>query len=65
MANHDIRALILERSESTIGEIATFLTQAACEAISSEKEYIDLEILSRTNYHSPTQRRRLYESMVY
>ena len=65
LVNPDIRAIILERSESTIGEIATFLTQAACEAISSEKEYIDLEILSRTNYHSPTQRRRLYESMVY
>jgi hypothetical protein len=65
LVNPDIRAIILERSESTIGEIATFLTQAACEAISSEKEYIDLEILSRTNYHSPTQRRRLYESMLY
>ena len=65
LVNPDIRAIILERSESTIDEIATFLTQAACEAISSEKEYIDLEILSRTNYHSPTQRRRLYESMVY
>ena len=65
LVNPDIRAIILERSESTIGEIATFLTQDACEAISSEKEYIDLEILSRTNYHSPTQRRRLYESMLY
>ena len=65
LADSDIRAIILERSESTIGEIATFLTQAACEAISSGKECIDLEILTRTNYHSPTQRRRLYESMVY
>ncbi len=65
LADPDIRAIILERSEATIGEIATFLTQAACDAISSGKEYIDLEILSRTNYHSPTQRRRLYEGMVY
>lgn len=65
LTDPDIRVVILERSEGTIGEIATFLTQAACEAISSGKECIDLEILTRTNYHSPTQRRRLYESMVY
>ena len=65
LVDPEIRAIILERSESTIGEIATFLTQAACEAISSGKECIDLEILTHANYHSPTQRRRVYESMVY
>ena len=65
LTDPDIRAIILERSEGTIGEISTFLTQATCKAISSGNEYIDLEVLRHTSYHSPTERRRLYESMVY
>lgn len=60
----DIRSMILERSEGTIGEISTLLIQAACEAISSGKEYIDLEILEQVDYRSPSERRRLYESII-
>ncbi len=40
LTDPDIRAIILE-----LGVIATFLVQAACEAIGSEKECIDLAIL--------------------
>ncbi|RZI45289.1 transposase [Rickettsiales endosymbiont of Peranema trichophorum] len=65
LLNHDIRRIILERSEGTIGEISGLLTKAASEAIMSGKEYIDQEVLERTNYHSPSERRRLYESMVH
>lgn len=65
LLNHDISTMILERSEGIIGEIAALLTQAAAEVIRSGKEYIDLETLEQINYRSPTERRRLYESMVY
>jgi len=61
----DIRSIILDRSECTIGEISALLTRAACEAICSKKEYIDREVLEHTNYHSPTERRRLYENMIH
>lgn len=60
----DIRTSILERTEGTIGEIAKLLTEAACEAIRSGKEYIDKEILEATQYNSPTERRRLYEGII-
>ena len=61
----DISTMILEHSEGTIGEISALLIQAACDAIISGKEYIDLEILEQVNYRSPTERRKLYETMVY
>lgn len=60
----EVRSIILSRSEGTIGEIMTLLTRAACEAIISGKEFIDREILEKTKYNSPSDRRRLYESMV-
>lgn len=61
----DVRALILTRSEGTIGEIASLLIKAACLAIRSGKECIDHKILKQTEYRSPTERRRLYESILY
>jgi hypothetical protein len=57
--------LILTRSEGTIGEISTLLIQAACEAISSGKEYIGQAIIEQTDYRSPTERRKKYESILY
>jgi hypothetical protein len=60
----EISAFILERSEGTIGEISSLLNKAACDAISNGKEYIDLEVLKQVNYHSPSERIRLYESIV-
>jgi len=60
----EIRMLILTQSEGTIGEIATFLTKAACVAIRSGKEYIDKETLLQVQYRSPTERRRTSESML-
>jgi hypothetical protein len=65
LKQEDIREFILERSEGTIGEVVKLLTQAACEAIKSGKEYIDLEILKFTDYRSPSERRKLYESIIY
>jgi len=60
----EVRSIILSRSEGTIGEIMTLLTRAACEAIISGQEFIDRTILEKTKYNSPSERRRLYESMI-
>ena len=65
LLDNNIRALILTRSEGSIGEIASLLTKATCAAIRSGKEYIDQEILEQTDYRSPTERRRLYENLLY
>ena len=60
----EVRSMLLSKSEGSIGEIMTILTRAASEAIISGKELIDLEILERTKYNSPSERRRLYESVL-
>lgn len=65
LTDPDIRTFILTRSEGTIGEITSFLTKATCLAIQSGTEYIDKAMLEQTNYKSPTERRRLFESMLY
>lgn len=65
LLDSDVRTLILTRSEGTIGEIVSLLIKATCSAIRSGKEYIDYKILKQTEYRSPTERRRLYESILY
>lgn len=60
----EVRSMLLSKSEGSIGEIMTILTRAASEAIVSGKEFIDLEILEKTKYNSPSERRRLYESVL-
>ena len=60
----EVRSMLLSKSEGSIGEIMTILTRAASEAIISGKEFIDLEILGKTKYNSPSERRRLYESVL-
>lgn len=65
LLDNDVRTLILTRSEGTIGEIVSLLTKATCAVIRSGKEYIDYKTLEQIDYRSPTERRRLYESMLY
>jgi hypothetical protein len=60
----EVRSMLLSKSEGSIGEIMTILIRAASEAIISGKEFIDLEILEKTKYNSPSERRRLYESVL-
>ena len=60
----EVRSIILSKSEGIIGEIMTLLTRAACEAIISGQEFIDRSTLEKTKYNSPSERRRLYESMI-
>ena len=60
----EVRSIILSRSERIIGEIMTLITRAACEAIISGQEFIDRSTLEKTKYNSPSERRKLYESII-
>jgi hypothetical protein len=59
----EVRQMILEKTEGTIGEISTFLRRAAELAIITENECIDYELLSQVEYLGPQARRRVYESV--
>jgi hypothetical protein len=59
----EARRLILERTEGTIGEIATLIRRAAALAITSQQECIDFDLLSSVDYLGPTARRRVYEGI--
>jgi len=62
--NQDMARYILTRTEGTIGEVATLLTQAAIAAIESGEESINAKILSIADYDSPTERRRKFEREI-
>ena len=42
----------------------TLITRAAYEAIISGQEFIDRSTLEKTKYTSPSERRKLYESII-
>lgn len=52
---------VLRDSEGTIGEMATLLTRATATALLQGSECITPSIIERTNYHSPSIRRRMIE----
>ena len=54
----------LARTEGTIGEVATLLTQAAIAAIESGEESMNARTLSIADYDSPTERRRKFEREI-
>lgn len=49
---------ILAMSEGTIGEIAAVLTRAAVLAVETKREQIDLKLLDKVDYTTPSQRKR-------
>jgi hypothetical protein len=55
---------ILDKSEGTIGEIITLITKAALIAIQSGEETINKAVLSRVDYLSPTERKRVFERQL-
>ncbi len=55
---------ILANTEGTIGEISTLLTRAAAKAIETGLECIDKNLLDAVDYHSPSERRRLFERVL-
>ena len=52
---------VLAKSEGTIGEITSLLTKASVVAIETGEEKISRNVLSLTPYHSPSERRKLFE----
>lgn len=62
--NQDMARYILARTEGTIGEVATLLTQAAIAAIESGEESMNARTLSIADYDSPTERRRKFEREI-
>ena len=61
LQNTELARSILARTEGTIGEISTLLTQAAIAAVESGEEAITAKTLRRASYESPTERRRAFE----
>lgn len=61
MIQPEIAEFILEKSEGTIGEIITLLKKAAQTAIHTGEECITMNVLAKTNYLSPHERRKLYQ----
>ena len=56
-----MRALLVQRSEGTIGEIAMLLVEAATAALLAGRERIDSAALAAADYRTPSLRRRLFE----
>jgi hypothetical protein len=61
IANPDMAAYLLTRSEGTIGELAALLTDAAVAAIESGEEAITQRTLLLARYAGPAERRRMFE----
>jgi hypothetical protein len=61
IATPEMAAYVLTRSEGTIGELATLLTDAAVAAIETGEESINQRTLALAAYAGPTERRRLFE----
>ena len=59
-----MRALILRRSEGTIGEMTALLMAAARLALVEGRERIDAAIVMAADYRAPSERRRQFESIV-
>lgn len=57
----DIALKILSKSEGIIGEISSLLIMAAIEAIKSKKECIDVRLLDKIQWTSPSDRQRMLE----
>lgn len=55
---------ILAKSEGILGEMVTLLRRAAISAIRTGKEEIDEMALRLVDYHSPSERRQLFERSI-
>ncbi len=55
---------ILEKSDGILGEIFTLIRRAAIIAVHSGHEMIEENLLKEIDYHSPTERIRLFERHI-
>lgn len=61
LGTKEMAEYVISRTDGTIGEIAKFLSAAAILAIETGEEALTSKILARTDYQSPTERRRAFE----
>ena len=61
LAAEDMARYLLTRSEGTIGELASLLTEAAVAAVDSGEESINHRTLTLAGYDGPSVRRRKFE----
>ncbi|WP_246268906.1 TniB family NTP-binding protein [Nonomuraea typhae] len=61
IATADMAEYLLARTEGTIGELASLLTETAIVAIESGEETINQRTLLMAAYAGPTERRRMFE----
>ncbi len=54
-------AMSCTKTEGIIGELSTFLKRAAVLAIQSKQESMDIDLLKSVDYHSPAERRQIFE----
>jgi Bacterial TniB protein len=59
-----MRAMILRRSEGTIGEVAALLAATAEAALLDGQERIDATAVEKADYQPPSVRRRLFERQL-
>ena len=64
LATPEMARFIVARTEGTIGEISTLLSMAAIEAIRGGEERMSTKVFKRTEYRSPTERRRAFERQL-
>lgn len=64
LATPEMARFIVARTEGTIGEISTLLSMAAIEAIRGGEERMSTKVFKRTEYLSPTERRRAFERQL-
>lgn len=64
IANEEMAAYLLGRSEGTIGELAHLLTDAATAAIDSGEEAINQRTLLLAPYAGPSERRQAFERQL-
>lgn len=64
LSSPPLRALILRRSEGTIGEIAMLLTAATQRALAAGREHIDADLIMAADYQTPSERRRQFEASL-
>lgn len=61
LATDDTARYLLTRSEGTIGELTSLLTEAAVAAVDSGEEFINHRTLTLAEYDGPSVRRRKFE----
>lgn len=61
ISSEEMSRYILSRTQGTIGEITKLLTTAAVLAIETGEESINKQTLELASYHSPDERRRMFE----